>query len=191
MKQQRFAKYPRWWQPHENGDNLRSPPTQMFNLACTRTTQDSTYTLDQQEEMATVLAVSRSRQSARNTNAYPPRHTFLSASIRSCLSMSANQNHDIPLRNLVHEGTHRMHASQTWSFFVLDGTDTESSLPETPCVSQWKTGGICSHTNVKLLVRKKDNEISCSIGAVKKVFHPVFQILKKQHHSDHPRQTLR
>ena len=85
----------------------------VFNPACTCTTQVSTYTLDQQEEMATVLAVLRWRHSATNTNAYSPRHTLLSASSRSWLSMRAN-HHDSPLCNLVHEGTHRRHVSQTW-----------------------------------------------------------------------------
>ena len=88
----------------------------MFNPACTCTTQVSTYTLDQQEEMATVLAVLRWRQSARNTNACSPRHTLLSASTRSWLSVSAHQNHDTPPRHGVLSDKNWRNVSQTWRF---------------------------------------------------------------------------
>ena len=73
----------------------------------------SIYTLDQQEEIATVLAVLRSRQSARNTDAYSPRDTLSSASIRSWLSVSAHQNHGTPSRHVFLSGTNRRHAVQT------------------------------------------------------------------------------
>ena len=121
---------PLWWQPHDNGDILRSPPTQNFNPARTCTTQVSTYTLDQQEEMATVFVVWRKRQSARNTNACSPRHTLLSASTRCWLSMSAHQNHDAPPRHGVLSGENRRHAVTDMEVFVVKGTESESSLPE-------------------------------------------------------------
>ena len=173
----------------------------MFNPACTCTTQVSTYTLDQQEEMGTVLAVLRWRRSARNTNAYSPRHTLLSASTRSWLSMSTHQNRDTPPRHGVLSGEIRRHATQIWSFLCWKARRANPVFLKAlrsamrngtrlffqkKFVSFW-----CSCTaDVKMHVRKKDSAMSCLIGG-QKVFHPVCQTLKKQHHSDHRLQTRR
>ena len=57
-ERQRFEKCPLLWQPHDNGDILRSPPTQNVQ-PCTYLHHASFNMLDQQDEMATVLAVCR------------------------------------------------------------------------------------------------------------------------------------
>ena len=73
-------------------------------------------------------------------------------------------------------------------FLVLNGTDSESSLPHCPAHSLRKRSDFLERTscpnwssrnaNVKLHVRKKANGEMCR-GHCQKVFHPMCQTLKK------------
>ena len=172
-ERQRLANCPLWCQPCRHGDRL-----------------------DQQEEVAIVLNVLRQRRSARNTNTYSPRHTLLSASIRSWLSMSGNQNHDSPSCNLVHLGS----ARSRHGIFVLESAECKSNLPEKPCALPSTTERFSFERELLKLVlvqrgcqiarAEKGNERVVS-QALSKMFHPMCETLKKRYHGNHSWQTRR
>ena len=149
-ERRRLANCPLWCQPCRHGDRL-----------------------DQQEGMAIVLDVLRQRRSAGNTNALSPCHTLLSASIRSWLSMSGNQNHDSPLCNLVHLGS----ARRRHVIFVLESAECKSNLPEKPCALPSTTERFSFERELFKLVlvqrgcqiarAEKGNEMSCVTSADK------------------------
>ena len=145
--------------------------------------------------MATVLDVLRQRRSARNTNTYSPRHTLLSASIRSWLLMSGNQNHDSPSCNLVHLGS----ARRRHGIFVLESAACESNLCEKPCALTSTTERFSFERELFKFVlvqrgcqiaraeRRQRDELCHK--RCQKMFHPMCETLKKQYHSDHSWQT--
>ena len=120
-----------------------------------------------------------SGQSARNTNAYSPRHKFLSASSCSWLSVRANHHHDTPPRHVVLSGKKSEARVADVKVLVVKSTESESNLPESLARCHGKRSEFifplkmdpfwCScNAEVKMHVRKKDSEMSCVIGAVKK-----------------------
>ena len=133
--------------------------------------------------------------------AHLPRHKLLSASTRSWLSMSAHQNHGTPPRHGVLSDKKSEARVADMEVFVVKGTESESSLPESlaRCHGKREEFVLPKKLSNSALVQRgcqiarveKNNEMSCVISAVKKEFYPVCQTLKKQHHSDHLFQTRR
>ena len=203
-ERQRFANCP-LWQPHDNGDILRSPPTQnvqpctylhhaSFNIHAGSTRRDGNRSC-----RVPIAAVSQKHK--RILTSYSPRHTLLSDLSRGWLSMSTHQNRDTPPRHGVLSGKNSEARVADMEVFVVNGTESESKLPESLARCHGKR---CEFVFPKKIVQFRPRAMrmsNCSCGKRQrnelclqrcpKEFHPVCQTLKKQHHSDHCLQTRR
>ena len=150
-ERQLFAKCPRWWHPHDNGDTLRSPPTQnvkpctylhhaSFNIHTGSTRRDGNRSC-----RIAMAAVSQKHKRMLTSS-----HTFVS--LNSQLAVSECPNHDTPPRHGVLSGKNWRHASQTWRFSGWTARTANLASLKKPRASPWITEGVCSHKKKSCLI---------------------------------------
>ena len=95
-ERQRFANCPRWWQPHDNGDIFRSPPTQMFNPACTPRKFQHTRRINRERDGSRSCRVPIAAASQKHKHILTSSHTFISLNswlaVNECPSKSRHSS---------------------------------------------------------------------------------------------------